>query len=98
MRVFIFLLLLTFVSCTRQEFTGCDDNMKDAIIRWTGSVLTDGCDWLIEVGSKRYATGNLPDAFKQDGKQVSVCFTVTRNKVTCGLTSEIQVIDIIEIR
>lgn len=97
------LLLLILISCAKNnsmEKCACDNAQLDAIVIDAGSIATDGCGWLLRVGTSDLHPINLPDSLKISQLPVIVSFKITGNRFLCGLIpgSGLQSVEIINIK
>lgn len=74
------ILLLTSTSCKKDK-TECNTT---AIIRYTGAVPVDGCDWVAVINGQMFHPVNLSDNAKQDSLQVQVNYVLTGDSFYCG--------------
>lgn len=83
MKKFILALLcymaLNIWSCKK------DNIASIATIEDTGSLASDGCDWLVKIGSDIYHPDNLDDKYKVDKSQVRITYKVTNDRYHCGM-------------
>ncbi|MFM9908256.1 MAG: hypothetical protein ACKVOW_02840 [Chitinophagaceae bacterium] len=86
MKYFFIVFLCAFFSCTKTESTKLFSS-TNAVIRWTGIVAADGCDWTIQIGSISYHPEELAESFKIDNLKVSIEYHLYDDKFPCGNSS-----------
>jgi len=90
----ISLLLIGFASCKK------DKNLltTEATVVYTGSIASDGCEWLIYVedaaavntsqtGLNRiyYNVVNLPENYKQNNMKITISYKLLTSRYYCGM-------------
>jgi hypothetical protein len=96
-------IILLFVSCHKDySCEGCQpqEGLLDAVIIYTGPVQSDGCDWMVKVGTDHYYHPDvLADAFKQNDLAVKIRFQLKSDLFFCGFVATgIPVIHLLTIR
>lgn len=74
------IILFSATSC-KKEKAECNTT---AIIRYTGAVPVDGCDWVAVINGQMFHPVNLSDNAKQDSLQVQVNYVLTGDSFYCG--------------
>lgn len=77
---FVALILLSAASCKKDKVE-CNTT---AIIRYTGAVPVDGCDWVAVINEQMFHPINLNNNAKQDSLQVQVNYVLTGDSFYCG--------------
>jgi len=84
MRYVALLLIVSLMACSKKK-DNCDQ-YTDAKIIWTGPVAGDGCDWAIYMNETYVHPDYLPESFKENNKQVKLCYKETKELFHCGLS------------
>jgi len=85
---FLALVFLLFSCKKDRSCEACDNNngFKDATIIYTGPFETDGCDWVVKIGTDQYYHPDVLDAeFKQNELNVKICYELAADKFHCGI-------------
>ncbi|MFT3704873.1 MAG: hypothetical protein QM802_21080 [Agriterribacter sp.] len=98
MKYLLIVVVMMFGSCSKKQCCELTAN-KNAIIRWTGDVAVDGCDWCIIVDGASYHPERVLDTvFMHDSLEVKVTYELTSQKFSCGFGGGMPVINVVDIK
>lgn len=72
--------------------------LKDAVVVDGGSIIVDGCGWLIKIDSVTYSPTNLPAIWQKNGLEVRVSFFEFPAERVCFSPTLFPRMEIIEIK
>lgn len=102
MKLLVPFLTLAFSLCfscySCKKSSGDQLPLKDAVVVDGGSIVVDGCGWLINVDAVTYSPTNLPSIWQKDGLPVKVSFFEFPAQRVCFGPALIPRMEIIEIK
>ncbi len=92
----LFVLLLSFIACKKQDKNEGKDELvsADGIVTDTGDPAADGCGWAIRIAETNYKPVYLATSFQVEGKQVKVTYVLQDTYFACGLSRGLRYISI----
>lgn len=101
--IFFTLFLIVSYACTKQPIPTPEDSLTQTSVTAqvinTGPVAADGCGYLIRTADNQDLKAvNLDAVFMQNKLKVSLTYTTSSKKFSCGLTgTEFPTIEIVSI-
>lgn len=94
---YLLVIAVIFFSCAKDKC--CElQTENNAVVKWTGNVAADGCDWCIQINDMNYHPEKVLDtAFMHDGLRVKISYELTNEKFTCGWGVGMPVIHVADI-
>ncbi|MGZ8556870.1 MAG: hypothetical protein ACXWWC_00980 [Chitinophagaceae bacterium] len=103
MKLSFLALVFVLFSCKKDRLCkacNTESGFKDATIIYTGPIETDGCDWVVKIGTDQYYHPDvLNDEFKQNELDVKICYELATDKFHCGIAGTgMPVIHVLKIK